>query len=502
MSSNRRQSSGRIDVGGLLPTQPEESAVSAKSHSTVVAELRPALSNGGLDLTALTSSRRKSRGAIFVDLNQLDMSGGSSSGSSGGPHQPLTVLSRQNSTGSERDRGEKRTTPRSGRRVSRTGSISGLTAEQALTLSAQYGAEASAANAADTASVGTKAAATGDAAGLKSISSTGSRARRGSFSNSGSFRFGAGHTAGSPSDSNPAMQALKRRSSFSGVSSSSLHRRGSFGNVNSSGVNSSTGSRRGSNDNDNDNSASENISSSRYDAAFESKLIAEAQRAMEKHKGRSISSIKKSPKYGIRNASSERGVTVITKNICLGGRDDASDLATLRKLGITHVLNVAAQLPNFQEEDLVCLKIPLHDSEDTDITKVVPLASSFISRAEDSGGRVLVHCISGVSRSTTLVLMHLMQKHRIILKNAYAYVHSCRPWVSPNEGFRLQLARMEIMMWGSSSVAAPGSGAAWNFYNWNNEKTSATIMKASERDKAAEKEGDCIDSIFRFIFGM
>ena len=481
MSSRRRGSSGNIGIASILPGG---AALNGATGSP-----------DGLDLTALTRHRRKSRGAVAVDLNQLDamISSSSNSGVGGG-----FTLTRQGSTGSDRD--EKKTTPRSGRRHSRTGSISGLTAEQAMALSAQYGAGTDSSGYTDKEHSGTSSFE--DALGDKgSRPSTGSLSRRGSGSGL-SLSFGSIPLVGGLSDSNPAMQALKRRGSFSGSNTQvgSSKRRGSFDGQHTIGVSStsSSSSRRGSHESEGGNGG---VISSKHDAAFEKKLVASAQKARAQYKGRSIQSIRKSPKYGISNASTQRGVTVISRNICLGGRDDASDLATLKKYGITHVLNVAAQLPNYQEEELICLKIPLHDSEDTDIIKAVPLASAFIGRAEDIDGRVLVHCISGVSRSTTIILMHFMQKHRIILKDAYDYVHSCRPWVAPNEGFKLQLARMECASWGSSSVATPNSGPAWNFYAWNSEKTTVSVMKAVEKDKAAGK-GDCMDSILNMLFGV
>jgi Dual specificity phosphatase, catalytic domain len=51
----------------------------------------------------------------------------------------------------------------------------------------------------------------------------------------------------------------------------------------------------------------------------------------------------------------------------------------------------------------VCqLQIPVDDDESADLLQHFPTAAAFISNALTEGGRVLVHCAAGISRSATV----------------------------------------------------------------------------------------------------
>merc|ERR1719480_770865 len=70
-------------------------------------------------------------------------------------------------------------------------------------------------------------------------------------------------------------------------------------------------------------------------------------------------------------------------------------------------------------------------------------AVKFIDEALEEGGRVFVHCMMGVSRSTTIVLAYLVAKRNMRLVDAHAHTQSCRSIVCPNPGFVAQLGRWE-----------------------------------------------------------
>ena len=93
-----------------------------------------------------------------------------------------------------------------------------------------------------------------------------------------------------------------------------------------------------------------------------------------------------------------RGISTVTHNILVGGRDEASDKELLDRHGVTHVLNACKQLQNFHPDSYTYLKINAVDDPSYDIREDFEAASRFLARAEERGGRVLVHCVAGVSR--------------------------------------------------------------------------------------------------------
>ena len=59
----------------------------------------------------------------------------------------------------------------------------------------------------------------------------------------------------------------------------------------------------------------------------------------------------------------------------------------------------------------------------------------FIEEAINGGGRVVVHCAAGISRSGTIVIAYMMWKNKWRRDQALEFVISKRPLTQPNKGF-------------------------------------------------------------------
>jgi hypothetical protein len=179
--------------------------------------------------------------------------------------------------------------------------------------------------------------------------------------------------------------------------------------------------------------------------------------------------------------------SAITSWLFVGDRADAADADRLLALGITHVLNVATNCPAPPHaHQFVYEHLPIFDSDAQKIADVLPRALALIRDAHTSGGRVLVHCIMGVSRSVTLAAAYLVSAAgpRLPLATALALLVRQRPVAMPNAGFRLQLALFEYAEQGTSSVAdLERADAAWDFAAWrvNTIRTGLLADRAQTR---------------------
>ena len=79
------------------------------------------------------------------------------------------------------------------------------------------------------------------------------------------------------------------------------------------------------------------------------------------------------------------------------------------------------------------------DTPGEDILAVLYDALEYIDTALKSGGRVLVHCSQGVSRSATLVIAYLMWRSGSSYDEVFSQVKQARGVANPNIGFTCQL---------------------------------------------------------------
>ncbi|CAN0024558.1 unnamed protein product, partial [Ectocarpus sp. 12 AP-2014] len=207
-------------------------------------------------------------------------------------------------------------------------------------------------------------------------------------------------------------------------------------------------------------------------SAQEEALVAERKEARNRHPGPTLEGIgERGPASSAMLAlkTHKGGPSLVSPHICIGAREDARNLEALKELGVTHILNCAKQLPSSHPREFVHARLELADTSEQELAPFQKAGISFLRQVEDCGGRALVHCIAGCSRSVSIVLLHLMEGHRIRLKLAYEHVRFYRMVAQPNEGFRFQLATTEVKIFGSSSVSRDAD-STWNFYRWNEVK--------------------------------
>ena len=68
--------------------------------------------------------------------------------------------------------------------------------------------------------------------------------------------------------------------------------------------------------------------------------------------------------------------------------------------------------PTVSHTSLFYLPCQLADTQNSDLALYFEQAIRFIDEAHAAGGAVLVHCMAGISRSTTIVLAYLIDRHQ------------------------------------------------------------------------------------------
>ncbi|KAM3967827.1 uncharacterized protein ACR2FA_011367 [Aphomia sociella] len=145
-------------------------------------------------------------------------------------------------------------------------------------------------------------------------------------------------------------------------------------------------------------------------------------------------------------------VNEVYPGLFVGDAVAAKDKSFLKRMGINYVLNTAegkrytmVDTSHLYYRDCPGLRykgFQLMDLPTTDISLYFHIAANFIDECISHGGRILVHCYMGVSRSATCAIAFLMIKRGMTFTEAMSLVRSRRD-IHPNEGFVRQLQQLD-----------------------------------------------------------
>ncbi|KAG0211358.1 Dual specificity protein phosphatase 10 [Mortierella sp. GBA30] len=173
----------------------------------------------------------------------------------------------------------------------------------------------------------------------------------------------------------------------------------------------------------------------------------------------------------------------ILPHLYLGAEHNALDVNTLSRMGITSVLNVAVEIATAASQEqrqqlqlqqqqathsgrgltatttattmggskfvytpqgrIIHYKNLSWTHHQKNLQEEFPVAFKFIEETKGLGGKVLVHCQLGVSRSASLVIAYVMKTQQMGLSDAYEFVKTRSAVISPNMSLMYQLAEFE-----------------------------------------------------------
>ncbi|CAH9116393.1 unnamed protein product [Cuscuta europaea] len=138
----------------------------------------------------------------------------------------------------------------------------------------------------------------------------------------------------------------------------------------------------------------------------------------------------------------------------LGSYDNASRAELLKTQGISRVLNTVPTVQNLYKNSFTyhCLQ----DEQKLEFDDAV----EFLEECERDRARVLVHCMTGKSRSPAIVMAFLMKSKGWKLAQSYQWVKERRPVVELTQAIYQQLQEYEQQVFVSGSGVVPLSVAA------------------------------------------
>ncbi|KAM4675135.1 dual specificity protein phosphatase 16 isoform 1-T3 [Discoglossus pictus] len=169
------------------------------------------------------------------------------------------------------------------------------------------------------------------------------------------------------------------------------------------------------------------------------------------------------------------GPTRILPHLYLGCQRDVLNKELMQQNEIGFVLNASNTCPKPDFiSDSHFLRVPVNDSFCEKILPWLDKSVDFIEKAKASNGRVLVHCLAGISRSATIAIGYIMKRMDMSLDEAYRFVKEKRPTISPNFNFLGQLLDFEKKIKAQTGQAAPVCKLKLQLDLGGSEQTSST----------------------------
>ncbi|ORY76310.1 protein-tyrosine phosphatase-like protein [Protomyces lactucae-debilis] len=129
----------------------------------------------------------------------------------------------------------------------------------------------------------------------------------------------------------------------------------------------------------------------------------------------------------------------VTDNLFISDIYAAQSAKKLDEYDITHIISLLSYSSILVPPHVKHLKLDVLDYDDENILQEFESSRQWIDEAIKGGGRVLIHCQAGISRSSTILCAYIMASQNIPRDEAFEMIKRVRSHVKPNPGFWEQL---------------------------------------------------------------
>ncbi|KAL1191848.1 Protein-tyrosine-phosphatase IBR5 [Cardamine amara subsp. amara] len=162
---------------------------------------------------------------------------------------------------------------------------------------------------------------------------------------------------------------------------------------------------------------------------------------------------------------------ILPEFLYLGSYDNASRSELLKTQGISRVLNTVPMCQNLYKNSFT------YHGLDNEKVLQFDEAIKFLDQCEKDKARVLVHCMSGKSRSPAVVVAYLMKRKGWRLTESHQWVKQKRPTTDISPEFYQQLEEFEQTIFGSGMMSAMNINDPPTFgFGFPNNQTQAPVF--------------------------
>jgi len=137
-------------------------------------------------------------------------------------------------------------------------------------------------------------------------------------------------------------------------------------------------------------------------------------------------------------------ISHIIDNIYLGNFESSVDQKIISKYEIGAIVRIldTEMISRLQHEDtepnIAYHYIDIYDHPGQNISQYFPNFLKFLKKHKEKN--ILIHCLMGISRSPSFVILHLVKNYQLNLTDAIKYVKKQRSCIKPLKEFIYQIA--------------------------------------------------------------
>ena len=139
---------------------------------------------------------------------------------------------------------------------------------------------------------------------------------------------------------------------------------------------------------------------------------------------------------------------IIKNKLYLGDLFDANNKEQIKNKNITSIICVAEGL-KIVDPDVKVYRYDFQDDYNCNISLYFDEIGDIINNEKV----VLVNCMAGISRSSTIVIAYIMKYLNKNLREAFLFVRNKRPIICPNKEFMKYLYEYEFELFKKNSIS-------------------------------------------------